>query len=176
MHSAALLSAALLGAAPAAHAIDLGPLAQAADGKVQCYVPNTVAKSCQSIGAYRITPAGAIENEATVMVSSSPLVIMTTHSLVQIKGGADCGVIREKDIASAHFTLEGQPAAPDRIAALRAAMLGAMRPMFNHEICVFYRPQPDGLLATTTVDAKPRPEMDQKVLWVSPADGWKVGF
>jgi hypothetical protein len=172
----AVLSAALLAAAPGAHAVDLGPLAQAADGKVQCYAPNPVAKSCQSIGAYRITPAGAIENEAIVMVSSSPLVVMTTRSLVQIKGGADCGVMRQQDIATASFTVEGRPATPDRIAALRATMLGAMRPMLNHEICVFYRPQAEGLLATTAVDGRPRPDMDQKVLWVSPAEGWKVGF
>ena len=171
-----LLSAALLAISPAAHAIDLGPLAQAADGKVQCYSPNTAAKSCQSIGAFRVTPAGVIENEATVMVSSSPLVVMTTRSAVQIKGGGDCGVLRASDIASASFLLEGRPAAPDRTAALRTSMLNTMRPMIGHEICVFYRPQGEAFLATSTVDSRPRPEMDQKVLWVSPADGWKVGF
>jgi len=118
----------------------------------------------------------SVENEATVMVSSSPLVVMTTRSAVQIKGGGDCGVLRANDIASASFLLEGRPAAPDRTAALRTSMLNTMRPMIGHEICVFYRPQGEAFLATSTVDSRPRPEMDQKVLWVSPADGWKVGF
>jgi hypothetical protein len=172
----AIITAALTALAPAARAVDLGPLAPAAQGKVQCFSPNTAARTCQSIGAYRITPAGAIENEAIVMVSTSPLVVMTTVAPVQIKAGADCGVMLAKYLTSATFTVDGRPLDAAQTAKLRAAFTEAMRATLGHEICVSYRPQGEGVLATSTLDGTPRPEMDQKVLWVSPADGWRVGF
>ena len=171
-----ILMAALCAAAPAAHAVDLGPLAPAGEGKVQCYSPNTAARSCQSIGAYQVDAKGVIQNDAVVMVTSSPLLIMTTRSAVTIKAGGDCGVLRPAHIASATFTVEGRPADAAQTARLRAAMLGSMKPMLGHEICVYYRPQGEGVLATSTVDGRPEPEMDQRVMWVSPSDGWRVGF
>jgi hypothetical protein len=158
-----------------ARAIELGPLAPSADGKVQCFSPNTAAKTCQSIGAYKIA-SGAIENEAIVMVSPSPLVVMTTRTPVQIKAGGDCGVMLAKYLTTATFTVEGRPADPAQTAKLRVAFADALKPTFGHEICVFYRPQGEGALATSTIDGRPRPDLDQKVMWVSPADGWKVGF
>lgn len=170
------LTAILCLAATAAHALDLGPLAPAAEGKAQCYSPNSAARSCQSIGSYRVDPKGVIQNDAVVMVSSSPLVIMTTRSAVTIKAGADCGVLRSEHIAAATFTVEGRPADASQTSRLRAAMMASMKPMMGHEICVSYRPQGEGMLATSTVDGKPQPAMDQRVIWVSPADGWRVGF
>ena len=174
--TAAPCAAALCAAAPAAHAIDLGPLAPAADGKVQCYSPNAAAKSCQSIGAYQVDAKGVIQNDAVVMINSSPLLVMTTRSAVTLKGGADCGVLRPEHIAGATFTVEGRPADAGQTARLRGAMLGTMKPMLGHEICVYYRAQGDGVLATSTIDGKPQPQMDQHVMWVSPAEGWRVGF
>ena len=172
----AVLSATLLALASAAHAVDLGPLAPAAGGKVQCFSPNPAAKSCQSIGAYRVTPEGVIENEATVMVSDSPLIIMTTRAPVKIKAGADCGVLSAKDLLTSSFTLDGHLAGPVETTRLRAAMRNRMGPVLGHEICVSYRPQGEALLATSTVDGSARPDMDQKVIWVPAADGWKVGY
>lgn len=171
-----LIIVAALAAAPAAQAADLGPLAPAAEGKVQCYSPNTAAKSCVSIGSYLVDAKGVIQNDAVVMVSSSPFVVMTTRSAVTIKGGGDCGVLRPEHITTATFAIEGRPADAEQTKRLRAAMVGTMKPMMGHEVCVYYRPQGEGVLATSTVDGKPRPQMDQRVLWVTPADGWRVGF
>lgn len=36
-----------------AQGASLGPLAPVAEGKVQCFEPNEVARTCQSIGDYR---------------------------------------------------------------------------------------------------------------------------
>ena len=171
-----ILTAILCTVAPVALAHDLGPLAPAGEGRVQCFSPNSAAKSCQSIGSYQVDAKGVIQNDAVVMVTPSPLLIMTTRSAVTIKGGADCGVLRAEQIARATFTIEGRPADAAQTARLRSAMMGSMKPMMEHEICVYYQPQGDGVLATSTVDGKPQPAMDQHVMWVSPADGWRVGF
>src|SRR5262249_19678739 len=137
-----LIFAAALAAAPAAaNAVDLGPLAPAADGKVQCYSPNAAAKSCMSIGRYLVDAKGVIQNDAYVMISPSPFVIMATRTAVTIKAGGDCGVLRPEHIATASFTVEGRPADAAQTSKLRQAMLETMRPMLGHEICVFYRPQ-----------------------------------
>ena len=42
------------------------------------------------------------------------------------------------------------------------------------EGCTHYTPQGDGWLAEVSIDGQPRPEFNQTVVWVSPADGYTV--
>jgi hypothetical protein len=157
-----------------ARAADLGPLAPAAEGKVQCYQPNEVAKTCQSIGSYRIGPGGEIENTASMMISTSPQVVMTTRAPAVIKAGKDCGVLKAEHIDASTFVVEGKPADAAQTAALRAQMKGALRSVIGHEVCSAYLPNGAALMATSTIDGMANPSLDQKVIWVSPAEGYKV--
>jgi len=54
-------------------------------------------------------------------------------------------------------------------------MQSAMKGFFGHEICSTYVPADGSLLAKVTVDGASQPTMDQRVIWVSPTDGYKVG-
>lgn len=173
MRAPLILAAASLAATPG-HAADLGPLAPAAEGKVQCYRPNEVAKTCESIGAYRVTPDGQILNTAIVLISASPAIVMSTESAVSIKGGQDCGVTLPKHIDAATFEVEGRPADPALTQKLRAQLKARMTAFFGHETCVAYVPDGAAWLATSRIDGVAHPEMDLKVIWVSPADGYRV--
>jgi len=158
-----------------ASAASLGPLGPAAEGKVQCFQPNEVAKTCQSIGAYRFGPNGEIENVATMMIAAGPVIIMTTHAPTHIKGNQDCGILRAEHIDRSSFTVDGRAPNEAQAAALRARMKAALQSILGHEVCSAYVANGAALMATSTLDGVPRPALDQKMIWVAPSEGYRVG-
>ena len=171
----ALISCVMASATTAATAAPLpSPIAQASSGMLQCYVPNPVTKSCQSSAAYQSAPDGGILNPSTVLLSRVPAITMLTVTPVTIKAGQVCGTLRAEDIAAATFTVDGAPASPTDTAQFRQQMAGAEQSILGKEICTAYLPVGDALLAKASVAGVAEPAMDQKVIWVSPADGYKV--
>ncbi|HEX3430027.1 MAG TPA: hypothetical protein VHT03_03995 [Rhizomicrobium sp.] len=150
------------------------PISSASEGKLQCYAPNLSTKSCQSLAAYRFAPDGSIINPATVLISAVPVVTMRTTTSVKIKANGVCGFIRQADVDTATFTIGDTPANAAQTAMLRQQMGAAQKNFFDHEICTNYTPQGDGLVGKVYVDGVPQPQMDQKVMWVYPTDGFKV--
>ncbi len=171
---AVLAIAAVLGFAFTAQAAPLGPLAPAAEGKVQCFRPNMAARTCQSIGVYSFGPNGEIENIATMMILTGPVVIMTTRAPAHLRGDRDCGTLRREEIDRSTFTFDGRPANAAQTAALRAEMKASLAATLGHETCSAYVPNGEAFLVTSTVDGVAQPAMDQKMIWVSPADGYRV--
>jgi len=150
------------------------PIALASDGKLQCYAPNLATKSCQSLAAYEFGPDGGIINPATVLISVTPAITMRVTAPVTIKADSVCGFIRPEDLQAAAFTIAGASATATQAAALKQTIVAAQKGLFGHEICTAYLPQGDALIAKASVDGVAQPAMDQKVLWVSPGDGFKV--
>jgi hypothetical protein len=151
------------------------PISQAASWQLQCYAPNRDKKTCQSLAGYAKGEGGEIENTAMVMVSASPLVVMETVSPVTVRADQVCGAVRTRDIETADFTVDGLAAAPRQATNLRKRMLTAMRRFLGKKICTSYTPEGESLLATASVDGVPDPSLSQRVVWVSPADGYTVG-
>jgi hypothetical protein len=150
------------------------PIAPAAQGQLQCYTPDVARRTCRSLAAYKGGAKGTIDNTAILLISQSPSISMTTVSPVVIKANQVCGLIRPRDIDAARFALDDRPADPAQTATLRQQMQSAMKSFFGHEICSTYVPADGSLLAKVTVDGASQPTMDQKVIWVSPTDGYKV--
>ena len=150
------------------------PITPAAQGQLQCYTPDAARRTCRSLAAYKSKANGAIDNIAIVLISQSPSISMTTVSRVVIKANQVCGLIRPRDIDAARFALGDRPADSAQTAALRQQMQSAMKGFFGHEICTTYVPADGSLLAKVTVDGASQPTMDQRVIWVSPTDGYKV--
>jgi len=171
----AVAVALLLMSAPAAEAAVLpAPIAPADSGKLQCYAPIAETKSCASLAGYQRRSDGKIYNPATVMISPSPLITMKSATVVTIKDGKVCGFITADDAATAEFLIAGKPADAPQTAKMRELLAKAQQHLFGREICTRYLPQTDGsLLASATLDGAPQPP-DQKVIWVSPEDGYEV--
>jgi hypothetical protein len=159
-----LVAAAVLGAAPA------DPIAPAKQGLVQCYAPDPAKKTCRSMGAYTVQQDGTIQNAATTLISPNPLIVMRTLAPVQVKSGAICGTIQQVDLDGATFTYEGKPLEGDGAVKLKAALGSAMTPLLGHEVCTAYTANGDMLTGEVSLDGERKPDMDQKVLWVSPTD------
>lgn len=151
------------------------PIGPAAQGKVQCYKPNTERKTCASTGAYTRRADGGIDNTAVVLVAANPLIVMEATSRVTMKGGAVCAPIVAADVDAARFTINGEPAPEDTAAKIKAALKGSMASLLGHEACTAFAPDGAVLRAEVSVDGKREPSMDQRVIWVSPQDGYSVG-
>lgn len=158
----------------AAAATPLDPITPAWSGKVQCYQPDAARKTCNSIGAYARDPAGTIQNTATILLRPEPLIVMRTTAPVVVKQNAICGTITERDLLAAEFTIAGQAADAPNTEALRNAVRPGYAAVLNREICTTYQPAGDEMNAQITVGGKRMPALDQRVRWVSPADGYSV--
>jgi len=151
------------------------PLAPAASGMLQCYTPDVAKHVCQSLAGYRKRPDGSYDNAATIMLSPSPLVIMETETPVTIDAGAVCGAIRKQDIDTAVISVNGQKLSDTDAATARSQIATGMASLIGKRICTTYVPDGAQLIAKATIDGEAQPAMDQKVIWVAPADGFHVG-
>ena len=151
------------------------PLGPAANGQLQCYMPDTARKTCNSLAGYRSNPNGGIDNVATVLMSKNPVLTMQTVSPVEIRMGQVCGKLGRKDVDTAKFTLNGRPVDEQQAAQLRAQLLMAFQNAFDHDVCTGFVSQGGSLVAKAVVDGVPVPQTsDQQVIWVSPSDGYQV--
>ena len=173
---AAILPVALAAAFPSISgpAFATDPLAPARAGKGQCYAPHTARKTCQSIGWYSWQADGRISNRAELLVPSTPPVVLTVTSPVIVRGEAVCGPLRAEDIAAATVTVDGKPAPEEAAGQVRQLMIQAMQPFTGKEICTSYIADGEFLRAEATLDGVARPDLNQRVLWVSPSDGYRV--
>ncbi len=173
--AAAFMALAAQGACAEAQAASLPPpLEPASQGRLQCFLPDAGAKTCQSLASYAPRPDGDIDNTVVILIAKDPAVVMTTHSVVKVKDDQVCGVMRRDDIEGASFTVAGQPAAPDQADHFRDSLRQALANMIGRRICTAYLPVSDGLIAKATVEGLTQPAPDQKVIWVSPDDGYSV--
>jgi hypothetical protein len=166
-----VLTAAVL----AISAASADPLAEGLAGKLQCYRPDPVKKTCGALSAYSQRRDGAILNSADVMLSPNPVVVMHTLSTVEIKGDAVCGPLRKADIDTATILVNGKELPEEQAVGARAQIATAFQAMLGKEVCTTYVPDGDKLSAKVSVDGTPNPAFTQTVIWVSPADGYKVG-
>lgn len=168
-----LAGLAALGATPVL-AVDLGgPLAPAALGKIQCFSPDVIKKTCQAISAYKSDKDGLSE-VATILVAKDPVVTMTTTAPVRVQDGRVCGPVRPEDVAAASFMIDGKPASPDQARELGGQLGVAMKDIFGHEICVAFTAAGEGFLASSTMDGAPQPGPGQPLIWVPSTDGYRV--
>ncbi|MDV3456668.1 hypothetical protein RZN05_06700 [Sphingomonas sp. HF-S4] len=152
------------------------PLAPARAGKQQCANPNIEKKTCAAMSSYALNTDGSFESTTTMVVSPQPLITMQVKSKGTVKDGATCGLIRSEDFQAATFAMDGKPADPAMADAIRPQVVASIAPMAGKTGCT--RETPDGATAKAevSIDGVARPEMAQRVLWVSPADGYKLGM
>lgn len=168
MFATALLTLALVGPA------EIDPLAPAREGMAQCYTPNKAARTCRALATYEFHADGTITNSAEVLVNPAPLVVMHSAAPVFIRGEAECGDTDPESV-DYRFEIDGRPADSPTSAQLRAAIVAAFDQLPDGEFCTVYVPNGDGFLTgVVTINGERWPEGDDTVLWVDPADGWKV--
>jgi hypothetical protein len=178
MKNLAILLAALGFALPVLAASDpqatADPLAEARQGKLQCYVQDAARKTCRALAGYQFRPDGTIQNPALVLVSLEPVTIMAVASQVTVKADAVCGVSRAEDIDKASLAVAGQQLSQDQARIIKTQIKTMLAGRIGKEVCTTYAPAGDHLAAQVTVDGAPAPELSAEVVWVGPNDGYTV--
>jgi hypothetical protein len=161
-------------ALPAFGADFTAPLLPAAKGRVQCYSPDPVKKTCKSITGYRIDANGTIESIATTVVSNPPLTIMETIAQVEIRDAKVCAEVREHDILASNFSAEGRGMDLKQTQSMARQALSASKSLLGRSVCTSFAMDGDVYKAHVQVDSSPRPELDQPVAWVALDDGYRI--
>jgi hypothetical protein len=170
-----IISASLLAViATTARADDLPqPIAQAGDGKLQCYSPNPAKKTCASIDGYSIDSKGMIVNTSTVLISPNPPLTMQTTSNVTIKNSQVCGLLRREDLDQATFMANGKEVGSKQADQIRQQMAQDAKGEIGHEICTAYVPKGTGFVAKESDNGAPA-KGEEPVIWISPDEGYRV--
>jgi len=172
---AALFAAIILVAAAPPSTNSTDPLAPARSGQLQCYMPNVAKKTCHTLAQYIWAADGSIQNPAEVMIEENPLVVMKGSAPVVVRSGAVCSPIRAEDIRQATFTIAGNPAPPQLADQIQTQLLMASADRLGKEICTTYVPDKGEYAARITIDGVAHPELADRMIWVKPEDGFKVG-
>lgn len=167
---AALLSLTLAGPA------DPDPLAPAREGMAQCYRPNKATRTCGALATYEFHADGTITNYAELALLDEPLVIVRSAAPVYVRDGAECSDVDPRTI-DFKFEIDGQPADAATAAELRELFLQAIDQNPDGLYCTTYHSNGDGTLTgRVTIDGERWPDGDDTLLWVNPAEGWKVAL
>lgn len=150
-----------------------GPLDEARKGNLQCYTPDTARKTCSSLAGYTFEN-GKILNQAEVLVSSAPPIVMKTVSPIEIRGDAVCGPLRRGDIESAEILVQGQVVNGADAASIKAQLESGLAARLEKEICTSYRKQGSVLVTGVTIAGVGQPEIKETVIWVKPSEGYRV--
>lgn len=150
------------------------PLAPAREGKVQCISPNREKKTCIAIASFVLTPGG-FESTVRALINPEPAMAMEVRSKGTVEGGATCALIRSEDYAAATLTTNGAPMDEATAGAIRPQIVAAITPMVGKKGCSRDRPEGDLIVSEVTLDGVARPEMTQRLIWVSPSEGYTLG-
>lgn len=171
-----MIEALFLVLAAAAPQATSDPLAAAKAGKVQCANPNVEKKTCMGLTRYTVKPDGSFDTITTLMVAPQPVVTMEVKSSGTVKDGALCAPVRSADFEAATFQMDGKPADPAIASAIRTQVVASIAPLAGKMGCTHETPDGAVLKAEITLDGVARPDMTQRVLWVSPEDGYQLGL
>lgn len=148
------------------------PLARAENGQLQCYRPDAQKKTCQSIASYQRTSPGSYDNKALIPVSANAT--LETHTPVVLKADAVCGFIRAQDIIGGTLRVDGTIVDPEKAKPILERLSQAAVQLADKEICTRYEPAGTDFTAKISIGGTYRPDQDETVEWITPADGYTV--
>lgn len=163
----------MLLAATAAQTAD--PLAPAREGKLHCYTPDAGKKTCVALSSFTAGPDGSWRADTTMLLAPAPLTIFTSSSVVTVEGAAMCGPVLREDIMAGTVTMGGIPLPAEQAAPVLEQIAGALSSMIGTKACTTLRPDGDVLVAESTLDGVAAPQLTQRLIWVAPDEGYRVG-
>lgn len=168
-----MLATLLLLAAPLPAADALDP---ARMGKIRCVAPDTQARTCATMVRYTVHPDGRFDAAVTGVVSTEPTIVLEYQISGQIEDGAVCAVVRPIDFTAGKLTKDGVSLTPAIETSVRQRLMLALQPLAGKKRCYRDRPDADGLVSDIIIEGQVRADLNQRVIWVSPEDGWAPGM
>lgn len=169
MPALALLAAAAISGSPLS-----GPLAPAAEGKVQCILPDAASKTCLGVAGYRFE-RGKVIGWTKVVASRGGLPItMEVEEAIKIKDGQVCNSDRsDAAYQKIRFTVGDRPATPQEAQLLREMLKEFNSWMREGESCTEIVER-NGILFSLLHAPGQKGEMAQKFSWITPGTGYRL--
>jgi hypothetical protein len=149
----------------------LGPITQ---GQQQCLSPDTAHKLCHTLATFTRNADGSYTNKAVTLISQDQPVTIETASEVVIQDKAICAQIKADHYNNAVIRVNGAAAPKDMADPLISKLANATVNLTGHILCARYIQNGSQILSQRAIDGVYNPQLDQLMLWVSPADGYKV--
>jgi hypothetical protein len=150
------------------------PLVFAERGLLQCWHPDLSKKTCRVIASYQKTGPGKYDNKAIVAISSQGPITVETHTPVTLRGDAVCGQVRTEDIQTGILRKADKVVASTDAQPVLNRIVQVVAPFAGQETCTRYEPSGPDFAAKISIEGKYRPDLDTKVKWITPADGYSV--
>lgn len=150
------------------------PLAQAQPGMVQCYEPDSAARSCQAIASYHHGRDMAWTETATILADPALPLTVDIEIPVAVRGTAVCGTLHREQVLGGSLRLLDRPVPADHALPVLVRLADAMANTLGHEMCTRYVAVPGGLVARATIAGITAPIADQRVIWVRADAGFHV--
>lgn len=144
-------------------------LQPARQGQIQCFQPNIYARTCKIMAAYSFADDGGIQSTAQMLMDETGPAVLVLTSPVVIKDRSVCGNL--ENLPNAHFVVAGQPATSGQEAGYRLMLSVAPR---RGEVCARWVGDGNGYMAYGSLDGKPKRDLDQRMIWVEPGEGYRV--
>lgn len=145
-------------------------------GKIRCIGPDTRQRTCTTMVRYTVHEDGRFEAAITGVVSTEPTILLEYHADGRIEDGAACSTVRPIDFSSGKLTKDGAPLATAVESSVRQRLMLALQPLAGRKRCYRDKADGEGIISDVTIDGLVRSDMTQRVLWVSPEDGWAPGM
>lgn len=150
------------------------PVTPANDGKLLCIKPDAARKTCGDM--LRFTPAadGRLAVHTIGTFDEKSRVYWEGTAPMEIRDGMVCDRSRAENLANHVFTIRpgGAPAFPASF--YKDFMIASVRAMQLHEICMRFVPGADGITLEYVFDGMRSRLPDDRAIWVSPEEGFRV--
>jgi len=168
----ALTPVAVLGSAPATAQESASVLQLADQGFLACHSPNADRKTCKSIETLERV-RDDLYNSTTLMAVGHG-VTLEIYTPLWVVDDIVCGSIREQDLMAGVVRLNGREIAPQLAAPALDQALQQVRPFLDQQICTRYQPSGADFVAKNALGETYRPDWDEPVKMIDPADGYRV--
>jgi len=153
------------------------PIAPANDGKLLCMGPDTAQKICNALTRFARADDGVVWSHTFGLVEEDLHVTVRGSSPVEIKNGWVCDRVRPEHVHSFEFAI-----APDAVGQAfdvtlyRNFTIAVARAMMHHDLCTVFVPGNTDITVKYMIDGEQSRLPDERAIWVSPEDGYRVAL
>jgi hypothetical protein len=149
-----------------------GPLTPARDGKIECFSPSSEYKTCVVITRYTWDSSGRILAESDFALNANPLISLKMTSEAFLEEGTLCGVLQQQSLDSMTFFKNGVLMNENEAANFRGPMTSRFANIIGRKICEDHAPYGSLIVTQYTIDGSPKPELTNRLKWISPDEGY----
>lgn len=167
------------GAIPAGAKSDEGgpvanPLEPAERGLIECTKPNEGRKTCRAMAVYKPLGGGRYRDTTVMLVANEGPALLEIEQAATVRDGTVCWRPTSATFTRGKLIVAGRRIDSRRAAPVLAAASKSVAGILNKELCSRYSSSFGDLTAKAFIDGVPRPELDSRIKWVGPDDGYTV--